>query len=166
MPSRRSASTSTSASLPRRSRRTDAAREAGGIIAWETPHFRVLQDRRGNRACICWAEGRNEGPHRAVDAEPVSEEQAAPEEAWLRPSLLAAPVAGLLKIIRKVVDLEELVLDEAGPARAAGNRFAETGAVISCRTTTSRQSPAAHQVRRLSAIPTGDRDQAEHYGAW
>ena len=62
-------------------RRTDAALEAGGIIAWETPHFRVLQDRQGNRACICWAEGRNEGPHRAVDAEPVSEEQAAPEEA-------------------------------------------------------------------------------------
>ncbi len=41
--------------------RTDAALAEGGKVAWETPTFRVLEDRQGNRACICWAEGRNEG---------------------------------------------------------------------------------------------------------
>lgn len=41
--------------------RTAAALEAGGRIAWETPTFRVLEDRQGNRACLCWSEGRNEG---------------------------------------------------------------------------------------------------------
>lgn len=43
-------------------RRTRAALDEGGAIAWETETFRVLEDRQGNRACICWAEGRGTQP--------------------------------------------------------------------------------------------------------
>lgn len=42
-------------------RRTKAALAEGGAIAWETATFRVLEDPQGNRACLCWAAGRNEG---------------------------------------------------------------------------------------------------------
>lgn len=41
--------------------RTEAALAAGGRIGWETRTFRVLEDRQGNRACLCWSAGRNEG---------------------------------------------------------------------------------------------------------
>jgi len=41
--------------------RTEGALAAGGRIAWETSTFRVLEDRQGNRACLCWSEGRNVG---------------------------------------------------------------------------------------------------------
>lgn len=40
--------------------RTEAALASGGRIGWETRTFRVLEDRQGNRACLCWSEGRNE----------------------------------------------------------------------------------------------------------
>lgn len=45
--------------------RTEAALAAGGRVAWETPTFRVLEDVQGNRACLCWSEGRNQ------DSEPT-----------------------------------------------------------------------------------------------
>ncbi len=35
-------------------RRTKAALKEGGKVVSETPTFRVLEDRQGNRACICW----------------------------------------------------------------------------------------------------------------
>lgn len=41
-------------------RRTKAALKEGGKVVSETPTFRVLEDRQGNRACICWTAGRNE----------------------------------------------------------------------------------------------------------
>ncbi|NHB84816.1 hypothetical protein G7085_09970 [Tessaracoccus sp. HDW20] len=56
-----SGSTSTSRCRPRRSSRARGRAGRRGRIARETGTFRVLEDRQGNRACLCWSAGRSDG---------------------------------------------------------------------------------------------------------